>query len=73
MISIDLETSADTEIFTLRFTFSDNEYFKNKELTKKFIIEEGEDFPKSTVGTVIEWNENKDVTFKLVEKVYFII
>ncbi|CAD8086586.1 unnamed protein product [Paramecium sonneborni] len=68
LTSIILETSADTEVFTLRFTFKDNEYFKNKELTKKFIIEEGKDFPTSTVGTVIEWNEGKDVTVKIVEK-----
>lgn len=70
LTSIVLESSADTEIFTLRFTFKDNEYFKNKELTKKFIIEEGKDFPTSTVGTEIEWLEGKDVTVKVVEKVY---
>ncbi|CAK81442.1 unnamed protein product (macronuclear) [Paramecium tetraurelia] len=63
-----LNLNSDTEVFTLRFTFKDNEHFKNKELTKKFIIEEGKDFPTSTVGTVIEWNEGKDVTVKIVEK-----
>lgn len=73
LTSIVLETSADTEVFTLRFTFKDNEFFKNKELTKKFIIEEGKDFPTSTEGTVIEWNEGKDVTVKLVEKVLNIL
>lgn len=51
LTSIEVEMSADTPVFTLRFTFKDNEYFTNKELTKKFIIEGDEQFPKKTIGT----------------------
>ena len=66
--AVELEMSNDTEVFTLKFQFKDNEYFKNKELYKKFILEAGEEFPKKTEGTEIEWIEGKDVTTKLVEK-----
>lgn len=67
--SVELETSADTQVFTLTFHFRQNEYFTNKELSKKFIIEDNADFPKSTIGTPIEWNDGKDVTVKMIEKV----
>lgn len=66
--SVELETSADTQVFTLTFHFRQNEYFTNKELSKKFIIEDNADFPKSTIGTPIEWNDGKDVTVKMIEK-----
>lgn len=48
------------------FTFSENPFFKNKELKKKFIIVD--DYPKKTEGTVIEWEQGKDLTKKEIKK-----
>lgn len=53
--------------FTLKFYFSDNEYFTNKVLEKKFIFEKGNQ-PVKTQSTVIQWKEGKNITKKIVKK-----
>jgi len=64
--------------YTLEFHFSENEYFTNKVLTKRYwlttdkdendpLIYDGPMIYKCT-GTKIEWNKDKDITSKLVKK-----
>ncbi len=53
--------------FTLKFYFDDNIYFKNKVLEKKFIHDKDSEVVKS-IGTTIEWKENKNLTKKIVKK-----
>ena len=73
--------STDSDNFTLKFTFKENEHFTNTELTKTFHFkepkaneghahhhhdEEDEDFPFKTVGTDINWKEGKNITKKTI-------
>lgn len=53
---------------TLTFTFSDNEWFSNSTLTKKFILDERDGHAVSSVGTEIEWKDDKNITRKTVKK-----
>ncbi|KAG0226680.1 hypothetical protein BGW42_003470 [Actinomortierella wolfii] len=48
--------------YKITFTFSENEYFKNKELVKEVVFDEQEG-PKAKPFT-IEWKEGKDLTAK---------
>ncbi|CAI2178826.1 5450_t:CDS:2 [Funneliformis geosporum] len=58
-IEMDENTS---ENFKIILSFSDNEYFKNKELIKEFIVDaDGQRMIKSTT---IEWFEGRDYTKK---------
>jgi len=64
--------------YTLEFHFNENEFFKNKILSKSYELttERDEKSPLSSdttrlykcVGTKIEWNEGKNVTLKLTKK-----
>lgn len=64
--------------YTLEFHFADNEYFTNKVLTKSYELTTdkdekdpfGYDGPVlyKSVGCVIEWNKDKNVTVKTVKK-----
>ncbi|KAM3138142.1 hypothetical protein pb186bvf_009815 [Paramecium bursaria] len=56
-----------SENFTLIFHFANNEYFSNQTLKKKFILKDGEN-PVKSEGTMIEWNEGKNITRKLIKK-----
>ena len=53
----------------MRFTFSPNDYFTNSILDKTFIHGEKEEITK-TEGSKIEWKEGKDLTKKIVKKVF---
>ncbi|KAG0267633.1 hypothetical protein DFQ27_008536 [Actinomortierella ambigua] len=48
--------------YKITFTFSDNDYFKNKELVKEVVFDEN-DGPTSKAFK-IEWKEGKDLTSK---------
>lgn len=65
---INLEITADTNNFALKFTFDNNDFFTNQELTKKFYYKDNEDFPFKTEGTEITWKEGQNVTKKSVSK-----
>lgn len=83
---VQVEYTPDSDDFTIKFTFRENEYFTNTELTKKFFFkvsqqghehdhhhhnqEDDEDFPYKTVGTEIQWKEGKNITKKVVQKVH---
>lgn len=64
--------------YTLEFHFNENEYFKNKVLTKSYELttERDEKNPLSNdttrlykcVGSKIEWNDGKNVTLKVTKK-----
>ena len=58
------------EDFELIFTFSENEFFTNTTLTKKFFIKDEE--PVKSEGTEIDWKEGKNLTKKIVSKVIFL-
>lgn len=58
------EDSSDN--FEIVFTFTENPFFKNKELKKKFILKD--DYPVRGEGTVIEWEQGKDLTKKEIKK-----
>ncbi|KAF8820461.1 nucleosome assembly protein (nap) protein [Cardiosporidium cionae] len=64
--------SSKQESFRLIFMFAPNPYFTNTVLTKQYNVEteEGEEdaMLQSTVSTVIEWNEGKDVTKKTITR-----
>jgi len=53
--------------FDLIFSFEDNSYFKNSELTKSF-FQLKPNMIEKCVGTQIEWNEGTDVTVKKAKK-----
>lgn len=55
-----------TDNFEIVFTFSENPFFKNKELRKRFVIKD--DSPIKGIGTVIEWEQGKDLTKKEIKK-----
>lgn len=55
-----------TDNFEIVFTFTENPFFKNKELKKKFILKD--DMPVKGEGTVIEWEQGKDLTKKEIKK-----
>jgi len=61
---------ADSENYSLVFTFSENDYFTNTELRKRFIFPKGEeaDRPEKTEGTEINWKSGKNVTVKKISK-----
>ena len=59
---------ADTENFSLVFSFSENEYFSNTELRKRFIFGKEEENLEQTEGTEIEWKSGKNVTVKKISK-----
>lgn len=59
------------ESMTLTFTFADNEWFKNRELTVTFTMQhnnDSENYIGSMEASHIEWNEGKNLTSKKVPK-----
>lgn len=64
--------------YTIEFHFNENEYFTNKVLTKTYELTTDRDEKNplmndttklyKCLGTKIEWNEGKNVTFKVVKK-----
>jgi len=52
--------------FDIVFTFAENPFFKNKELRKRFVLKD--DYPVRGEGTVIEWEQGKDLTKKEIKK-----
>jgi nucleosome assembly protein 1-like 1 len=76
---IELEITAENNDFTLVFHFEENEFFTNTELRKKFFFadkativdeDEDEDFPTKSEATEINWKEGKNITKKVVQKVF---
>jgi len=57
-----------SENFSLVFNFSENEYFHNTELRKRFIFGKEEENLEQTEGTEIEWKAGKNVTVKKISK-----
>ena len=53
--------------FDLIFTFEKNDYFKNAELRKSFIMARQNIIEKCD-GAVIDWKDGKDVTVKKIKK-----
>lgn len=57
----------DSKNYSIVFVFSENDYFKNTELKKKFIFGKEEDMAEQSEGTEIEWvDDSKNVTVKKV-------
>lgn len=80
LINIEMEYSGEDsqeDFFVLTFTFEENEFFKNKTLTKTYYVDVGADeeelmykgpsYRKST-GTTIDWHKGKNPTVKTVTK-----
>jgi len=65
-------TQEDSKGFTLEFEFSDNEFFTDKVLVKKYITTAGEYSDDSTFekaeGTKINWKPGKDLTHRTIQK-----
>lgn len=51
--------------FSIKFTFSPNEYIENESLTVRFVMF-SEDQVEKTEGTEIKWKAGKDITKKTV-------
>ncbi|KAF5394367.1 Nucleosome assembly protein 1 [Paragonimus heterotremus] len=79
LTDVECKLHSDEPGFTLEFHFSQNEFFTNKVLTKRYFfnydISPDEPFeyegPEivSTKGCVINWNPGKNVTVKVIKKV----
>ncbi|CAD8101789.1 unnamed protein product [Paramecium sonneborni] len=67
LTKIEYEPQEKSDNFSLNFYFAPNDYFKNTVLKKKFILKDGEN-PVKSEGTIIEWNDGKNVTRKLIKK-----
>jgi len=65
-------TQEDLKGFTLEFEFSDNEFFTDKILVKKYITSDNEYSDDSTFekaeGTKINWKPGKDLTHRTIQK-----
>lgn len=67
--SIECLHAVNKQDYTLRFTFSPNDFFTNPYLDKSFIHGDKEEI-KKTEGSKIEWKDGKDLTRKIVKKVF---
>lgn len=61
------EGGDDSLNFKLVFTFSENEFFSNTELTKTFVLKDEQEAEEAT-STEIDWKEGKNITVKTVKK-----
>lgn len=69
LTKVELQLEKDNNNFTIVFTFSQNEYFTNTVLSKKFIFsEKAKEEPVKSESTQIEWVEGKNITVKKVTK-----
>jgi len=57
--------SEDETKLSLKFFFSENQWFTNTEIIKEFLLE-GEEIKKS-YGDAIQWKEGKNITIKVVK------
>ena len=64
--TIKVEDEEGNDNFEIIFNFSENPFFAEKELRKKFFMKD--DYPFKTTGTPITWNEGKDLSKKEVKK-----
>lgn len=63
------ESDKDDNGFKLKFSFSENPYFKNSVLTKTYyMIDENEPFLDRVAGTKIDWLPGKNLTQKVMRK-----
>eukprot|EP01057_Protomagalhaensia_wolfi_P004981 Protomagalhaensia_wolfi_Nauph_80__4980@NODE_525_length_2379_cov_81_206838_g391_i0_p2_GENE_NODE_525_length_2379_cov_81_206838_g391_i0NODE_525_length_2379_cov_81_206838_g391_i0_p2_ORF_typecomplete_len340_score77_73NAP/PF00956_18/4_9e52_NODE_525_length_2379_cov_81_206838_g391_i01161135 len=71
-ITYDWENGQEQLGFSITFKFADNPFFGNKELVKKFGLEQDpetfESILTKSIGTKIDWKPGKDVTVKTVTK-----
>eukprot|EP01056_Protomagalhaensia_sp_Gyna25_P005742 Protomagalhaensia_sp_Gyna_25__5741@NODE_829_length_2540_cov_324_240704_g653_i0_p1_GENE_NODE_829_length_2540_cov_324_240704_g653_i0NODE_829_length_2540_cov_324_240704_g653_i0_p1_ORF_typecomplete_len364_score65_04NAP/PF00956_18/7_6e48_NODE_829_length_2540_cov_324_240704_g653_i014082499 len=71
-IIYDWENGQEQLGFSITFKFADNPFFSNKELVKKFGLEQDpetfESILTKSIGTKIDWKPGKDVTVKTVTK-----
>ena len=65
---IDSERSDNPKTLTVKFTFNENEFFDNTELSLKVIYKDDGDQVEKIEGSDIKWKEGKDVTKKKVKK-----
>jgi nucleosome assembly protein 1-like 1 len=75
LINVTVETLPEDQAegnigFKLEFTFKENEFFKNKVLTKTYLMADTSDDPvlEKAIGTVIDWEPGKNVTVKIKKK-----
>jgi nucleosome assembly protein 1-like 1 len=65
----DEDDEEETKGFKLVFSFRENPYFSNKELTKTYcMIDEDDPVLERAIGTKIDWATGKDPTVKVVQK-----
>ncbi|KAM3138143.1 hypothetical protein pb186bvf_009816 [Paramecium bursaria] len=67
IIKVEYQQQDGSENFTLLFYFQQNDFFQNTILKKKFVLKDGEN-PVKSEGTMIDWNEGKNVTKKQMKK-----
>eukprot|EP01055_Gregarina_sp_Pseudo9_P005234 Gregarina_sp_Pseudo_9__5233@NODE_589_length_2542_cov_104_537755_g555_i0_p2_GENE_NODE_589_length_2542_cov_104_537755_g555_i0NODE_589_length_2542_cov_104_537755_g555_i0_p2_ORF_typecomplete_len350_score74_26NAP/PF00956_18/4_3e52_NODE_589_length_2542_cov_104_537755_g555_i0621111 len=71
-ISYEWENGEEQLGFSITFKFAENPFFTNRELTKKFGLEQDpgtfESILTRSVGSKIDWKPGKDVTIKSVTK-----
>jgi nucleosome assembly protein 1-like 1 len=63
---IDGHKSEDETKVSIKFYFSENQWFTNTEIIKEFLLE-GDEIKKS-YGDAIHWKEGKNITVKVVKK-----
>jgi len=54
--------------YELIFTFEKNDYFKNTQLKKSFVMTKNQNMIEKCEGTEIEWKDGKNVTQKKIKK-----
>ena len=67
MYRLEASKSDDATILTVKFYFTDNEWFSNNCLVKEFLLDKNGS-AKKTYGDAIDWKEGKNVTVKSVKK-----
>lgn len=68
LTDIEIRREENSEDYTIVFHFDENEYFTNKELTKKVICNKKDGEPEKFEGCEIDWKEGKNITKKKVTK-----
>ena len=70
LVKVENEFDPNSLNFTIKFEFSNNEYFTDKVLEKKFIFEgTNGDNPIESTGSKINWKTGKNITKKIIKKV----
>lgn len=70
LVKVENEFDPNSLNFTIKFEFSNNDYFTDKVLEKKFIFEgTNGDNPIESTGSKINWKTGKNITKKIIKKV----